>query len=126
MEFLKVVFPMAMACLCNTVANTLFKIEFSSNPFNPTGIISIIKTFLSVKILIGVAFYGLSMLIFFYSLSRYKMSIVVTLTSLTYVFNFVVAFLIFKEKISINSILGGAVILMGLLIISGNSSVHVK
>jgi len=125
MEFLKIVLPMSMACLCNTIANTLFKIELSKNPLNLTSLMDIIKTFTSVKVLIGVGFYGLSLLIFMHTLSRYKMSIVVTMTSMTYIFNFVVAFLIFKEKISIHSVLGGVIILVGLAVISGNTNIAV-
>lgn len=120
MNFIKMVIPIILACFCNACANTFWKIQFSRNKFTIDGISSIIKTFLSYNIIIGVLFYVVSMLIFFYLLSNYKLSEVVPLTALTYIFNILSAYYIFNEKISTYSIVGTVIIVTGVIVLSQN------
>jgi len=51
-------------------------------------------------------------------LSNFKLSAIIPITSLTYIFNIIAAVLIFKENINIMQATGTVVIIIGLLILS--------
>lgn len=119
MSILKLLIPILLATLLNAAANTFWKLELATNPFtfqNPGNIISL---FLSFKIILGIIFYGISMILFFYLLSHYQLSLVIPLTALTYIFNFLAAYMVFHENISWSHLLGTFLIIIGIFIIAG-------
>jgi len=118
MSFRKLIVLAAIACICNTTANTLWKIQFNKKPLNISCFSDIIHTFLTANIIGGVFFYLFSMLLFFYMLSHFNLSVIVPVTSLTYVFNIIAAYFIFNEKLSINQLIGTGIIMLGLLVLS--------
>lgn len=118
MNFLKLLLPVIFACLFNTAANALWKAEFMKRPFQFTDFSKLIAVFFSPKISIGILFYMGSMLLFFYMLSNFKLSLIIPLTSLTYVFNMVSAYFVFNEKISVYSLIGTLIIIIGIVILS--------
>ncbi len=117
-DFLKLLIPAIIACSCNAAANTFWKFHFMKRPLHILGLNDVLLLALSPFILIGVILYVMSMLLFFYMLSNFKMSVIVPLTSLTYVLNLFVAYAIFHEKIFAQNIIGTAVVIIGLVILS--------
>lgn len=66
---------------------------------------------------IGFIFYGLSFLVYTVLLNKYDLSIISPLTvALVYLFLMITAFVIFKEPISFQKILGSLFILAGILL----------
>ena len=118
MSFTKLLIPAILACLCNTAANTLWRIHLSRNPFSTASMSDMLSTILTVNIIVGVLFYICSMLLFFYMLSNFKLSAIMPVTCLTYVFNIAVAVAFLKETIVPAQAIGTAVIIFGLLILS--------
>jgi len=118
MEFIKIVIPALSACLCNTFANYFWKIELAKNPFDISSLWKIISLFLSLNIIIGIIFYIASMMLFLYMLSHFKLSLIVPLTVFTYIFNILMAYIIFHEKVYTQSIIGTIVIISGIIILS--------
>lgn len=118
MGFGKLILFGALSSLCNTAANALWKSEFAVRPIEFSSLQKILSTFFSLPILAGIFFYIASMMIFFYLLSNFKLSMVIPVLSLTYLFNMVSAVAIFKEKISGYQITGTAVIIIGIILIS--------
>ena len=118
MEIFKLLIPAISASMCNTIANLFWKIEFARQPLNITSIKKIFILFFSVNIMIGIFFYGISMLLFFYMLSNFKLSLIIPLTAFTYIFNILLAYVVFNEKIYYQSIIGTVIILIGMIILS--------
>ncbi|MCI3922748.1 EamA family transporter [Paenibacillus sp. TRM 82003] len=102
--------------LC-TVGNFLWKLHFSKRPFELASAVSWFETFLSWRVLLGGACYFSSMVLFFYLLSNYKMSVVAPLQSLTYLLNVGVAVLWFKERLSAGQAVGAALIMTGIFVL---------
>jgi len=118
MPFYKLIIIAAAASLCNTIANTLWRMQFIKTPFNISSFSAIVQTFLSLSIIIGILFYVCSMLLFFYLLSNNNLSAIIPVTSLTYIFNILAAYLILHEKISVNQIVGIGIVLVGIIVLS--------
>ena len=116
MNILKLAIPATLSCLCNTIANTLWKLQLSNHPFNITSKMQFIESVFNLRIIGGVCFYGISMLLFFYILSNFRLSQAVPFLATTYVFNFITASLIFKEVINIKQIVGIILIITGIII----------
>ena len=118
MEFLKLLFPAALSCMLNAIANVFWKFELNRNPLNGFDIPKLAQLFLSLNIITGILCYIGSMILFFYLLSHFKLSVIIPIMALTYIFNLLSAYLIFHEKLSIYSVLGTFVVILGILIIS--------
>jgi drug/metabolite transporter (DMT)-like permease len=80
------------------------------------------KTVLNFNVILGMFLYFISMLLFFYLLSNFRLSIVIPVTGLTYVLNLLAAYAIFHEKISAFQLLGMILVLAGILMVSYNGS----
>lgn len=104
--------------LCNTLANALWKYQFSRQALDVSSMGKLIKTCFQLNIFLGVFFYVVSMLTFFYLLSNYKISSVIPLLAMNYIFNLLAAYILFKDTISITQIVGMAIILLGIVIYS--------
>lgn len=122
--FLKLLIPAFIACLCNALANMLWKFRFDKVPLSFKSMQDIFGLMTSPYIWGGVACYGCSMLLFFYMLSNYKLSSIIPVTCMTYIFNIAIARIVFEENISKIQIVGTAVIICGLIVLSraGNVS----
>jgi len=123
MSYVKLAVPIIFACLFNAVANTFWKYEFTQKPFEFNSISKIIQTFFSLNIIVGILFYIGSMLLFFYMLSNFKLSVIIPLTSLTYIFNLLAAYFIFHENVHTNNIIGTIIIIVGIAVLSQASIV---
>ncbi len=121
--FLQLILPVTMACLCNTIGNTFWKFYFAKHTFSFTSIGGMISVLLSLQVIAGMVFYFGSMLLFFFMLSRYNLSLVIPLTSLTYIFNIAAGVLIFKEKVSMLQSLGSAIVIVGVLVIMSSGAI---
>ena len=107
----------AGACLCNAVSNTLWKLSLGSHPFKYVGLTSLAALLVRPLILVGIFLYVVSMFVYFYLLSNYKLSVIVPLTSLTYVLNTISAYLIFREEVSLVQILGIVLLCAGIVLV---------
>lgn len=72
---------------------------------------------ISRELVIGVFFYIISLAINIYLLGKYQLSIVLPITSLTYVWTLVLSAVFLKEKITKWNILGVTFIVLGVAII---------
>lgn len=113
MKLLSLAIPAMISSLCNSLANALWKTQFLRTPLNTKSICALIESVFHWRIIAGVALYGISMLLFFYVLSHFRLSQAVPFLATTYVFNFLIAAVVFHEPI------GGIQIAGILLIISG-------
>lgn len=118
MTILKLLVPIILATFLNATANTLWKMHFSEHPFSIQSISDVTTLFISAKIILGILCYFCSMLLFFYLLSNYQLSLVIPLTALTYIFNFIAAYLIFHEQISWSHLIGTTLIIIGIFVIA--------
>lgn len=118
MSVIKFILPVVIACACNALANMFWKMQFLKTPFKFDSLQNFINTVFSYRILIGVMLYGISMFLFFYLLSNYKLSIIVPLTSLTYIFNLIIAVFVFKESLIMSQVLGILIIIIGIFLVS--------
>jgi drug/metabolite transporter (DMT)-like permease len=123
---MKVVFLVAITSVLSTLGNILWKMQFSKQPLDLSSVTAIAYTFISWKVLLGIASYFISMVLFFYLLSNFKMSVVIPLQAMTYILNVAVAFTMFKEKISLGQLLGSLIIMFGIIVLirSTNPSVE--
>lgn len=118
MNFINLLLPAFVACCCNALANMFWKIRFDKVPLSLTSIKDIVDLLKSWQIWLGVGCYGISMLLFFYMLSHYKLSSIMPVTCMTYIFNIIIARIFFYESISRTQVIGTVVIIIGLLILS--------
>ena len=118
MHFTKLLLKVSFACLCNAGANTLWKMQFNKTPLSIKNISDAINTLFTLHIIGGIFLYIISMLIFFHLLSAYKLSEVVPLTCLTYIFSMFAAHFIFNEGLLRTQIVGTAIIVLGLFVFS--------
>ncbi len=118
MEFLKLLLPAALASSFNAFANMFWKIQFTKNPFGYRTVEGFFSSLLSINIFLGMFLYSLSMVMFFYMLSNYKLSAIIPLTSLTYIFNLLLAHYYFSEKLSTLQFGGVLLIIIGIIAIS--------
>ena len=116
MNILKLAIPALLSSLCNASANALWKTQLSMRPMNTESITSFFASILNVRIIGGAAFYGVSMLLFFYILSNFRLSQAIPFLATTYVFNFIIAALCFHETFVMNQIIGITLIIGGVII----------
>jgi len=121
MGFLKLFIPASIACICNALANMFWKIRFDKSPLSIKTIQDIRGLLVSPHIWAGLCCYGCSMLLFFYMLSNYKLSSIMPVTCMTYIFNIVIARVIFHEPIERMQIAGTVIVICGLIILSRGS-----
>lgn len=73
--------------------------------------------FRNTYLLIGLLFYGVSLIFWLFALSKLKLSLAYPATSLMYVFIILASWLILKETINFYQILGLIIILIGLFLL---------
>ncbi|MFL0163857.1 EamA family transporter [Candidatus Clostridium helianthi] len=73
---------------------------------------------LNINLYIGGVLYFLSALLNIYLLHFLEYSIVLPLTSITYIWTMILSYLVFKEKITIKKIIGLALIFAGVILIT--------
>ena len=118
MSFVKLFIPACLACSCNAFANMFWKFRFDKVPLSLKSINDILGVLTSFYIWIGIGLYVGSMLLFFYMLSNFKLSAMMPVICMTYIFNIVIAKVVFKESIGAMQMLGTAIIIIGLLVLS--------
>ena len=119
---LTLVIPVVLATLLNAVANTVWKIYFQKGEFSYTSIASVLSLF-NIYILSGILCYVGSMLLFFYMLSKFDLSVIIPLTALTYIFNMLAAYYIFHESFDMYKISGMIIIVCGIGVLSVSKGV---
>lgn len=87
--------------------------EFSYN-----GIINLIKFMFTPYIFSGLILYGIATVIWLYLLKTAQFSLIYPLQSLAYIIGVIVAFLLFKEEVSIVRWLGILTIFTGVFIVA--------
>ncbi|MBU0487212.1 MAG: EamA family transporter [Bacteroidetes bacterium] len=122
-EIIKVLIPVTIASLFNAAANTLWKIHFLKVPFRIKSFSEFWALAFNPYIIGGILFYVASMGLFFYMLSNFKLSLIIPLTALTYLFNIASAYFIFGEKMHLLQWVGLSVIILGIIILSQAPSV---
>ena len=118
MNFSSLLLPAIVACSCNALANMFWKMRFDKVPLSLSSIQDLLDLLKAWQIWIGIGCYGVSMLLFFYMLSHYKLSSIMPVTCMTYIFNIIIARFFFYESISKTQIIGAVIIIIGLLILS--------
>lgn len=116
MNILMLAVPAFIACACNSLANALWKAQFIVAPLQTSSISAFLNSVLNVRIFAGIACYGISLLLFFYLLSTYRLSQVVPFLASTYIFNFLIASLFFHEAVSGMQIVGILLIIFGVVL----------
>ena len=101
---------------CNSVANALWKTQFQIMPLRFDSLKVLILSVLQWRIVAGVLCYVVSMLLFFYLLSNYRLSQVIPFLATTYIFNFLIAALFFHEPVNIWQISGILLIIGGVIL----------
>jgi len=122
MSFFNVLLPTTIACALNAIANGLWKVQFQKQPL-VLKLDILLTTLMSPYIIFGIGCYVVSMLIFFYLISNYSLSIVIPLTAMTYIFNMFLAFVVFKESLDSYKIFGMVIILIGIAILSKSKGI---
>ena len=118
MNFIKLLVPAFLACSCNALANMFWKFRFDKVPLSLKSAGDFWGLISSPYIWIGVIFYGCSMLLFFFMLSNFKLSAMMPVLCMTYILNIVIAKIVFGESIAGMQMLGTAIIIIGLLVLS--------
>lgn len=121
--FIRLFIPAFFACLCNALANMLWKFRFNKVPLAFSNYKDIIGLVTSLHIWGGIICYVCSMFLFFYMLSNFKLSTIIPVTCMTYVFNIFIARFVFGESINKVQVLGTMIIIVGLIVLSRAGSV---
>ncbi len=79
---------------------------------------SVVTVFLSPHFFIGALLYALATLIWIFLLSKLPLSTLYPLQSLAYVFGLIAGYLIFKELITLQKVVGVSIILVGVFIVA--------
>lgn len=69
------------------------------------------------ELLIGLAFYGLSAVLFILVLTRVKLTVAAPAVSLTYVFSVMIGYYFFKEAITTRHLIGFVLIICGVVLV---------
>ncbi|MBC5729732.1 EamA family transporter [Pseudoflavonifractor hominis] len=117
MNSIMLIIPALLSSACNSIANALWKTQFLQTPLQTDSLYALIRSVFHWRIMGGVVCYGISMLLFFYLLSHYKLSQVVPFLATTYIFNFIIAGIVFHEVITWTQ-LGGIALIIGGVILS--------
>ena len=96
--------------LCGAVASLFLK--------RASGTEGILKMFLNINLYIGGGLYVLSAVLNVYILRYLDYSVVLPLTSITYIWTMILSYMILKEKITVKKMLGVALILIGAVFVS--------
>lgn len=123
MDFIKLFIPATFACSCNAAANMFWKMHFDKEPFLLKSVSDFLSMIGSIFIWAGIGCYVCSMLLFFYMLSNFKLSAVTPVTCMTYIFNIIIAKTVFDEHITTTQLVGTAVIICGLVILSRTKAI---
>ena len=99
------------------IGQTLWKIGLQGYNLQLT-LLSMVKLFTNVYILLGLALYGVATLIWFYILPKADLSLIYPMQSLCYVIAAFVAMYIFKEKIPSTRWVGIIFIIIGAYFVS--------
>lgn len=116
MRLLSLAIPAIISSMCNSFANALWKTQFLETPLNTKSIWALIESVLHWRIIAGVALYGISMLLFFYVLSHFRPSQAVPFLASTYIFNFIMAAVVFHEPIGGMQVVGVVLITSGIIL----------
>ncbi|CVI65116.1 4-amino-4-deoxy-L-arabinose-phosphoundecaprenol flippase subunit ArnE [Eubacteriaceae bacterium CHKCI004] len=96
--------------LCGAVASLFLK--------RASGTEGILKMFLNINLYIGGGLYLISAVLNVYILRYLDYSVVLPLTSITYIWTMILSYMILKEKITVKKMLGVALILIGAVFVS--------
>lgn len=96
--------------LCGAVASLFLKRASSTE--------GILKMFLNINLYIGGGLYLISAVLNVYILRYLDYSVVLPLTSITYIWTMILSYMILKEKITVKKMLGVALILIGAVFVS--------
>lgn len=116
MKLLSLAIPAIISSMCNSFANALWKTQFLEAPLNTSSILAFIESAFHWRIITGIALYGISMLLFFYVLSHFQLSQAVPFLATTYIFNFLIAAVVFHEPIGVMRIVGILLIVIGIVL----------
>lgn len=96
--------------LCGAVASLFLK--------RASGTEGILKMFLNINLYFGGGLYLISAVLNVYILRYLDYSVVLPLTSITYIWTMILSYMILKEKITVKKMLGVVLILMGAVFVS--------
>ena len=96
--------------LCGAVASLFLKKASKSTSFK--------RMLLDYNIYVGAGIYLLASIINIYVLKKLDFSIVLPLTSFTYIWTILIAYLCLKEKITLKKCIGVCLILIGAIVIA--------
>ena len=110
---------MALKYILLIILNSVFMVTgqlFFKSGMDKEQILSI-KTFLNVKIFIGLCIFGVSTLLWLYILPKVKFSIAYPINSIAYIYSMFAAFFIFGESITLTKVFGTLIIILGIIVI---------
>lgn len=96
--------------LCGAVASLFLK--------RASGTEGVLKMFLNINLYIGGGLYLISAVLNVYILRYLDYSVVLPLTSITYIWTMVLSYMILKEKITVKKMIGVLLILIGAVFVS--------
>lgn len=96
--------------LCGAVASLFLK--------RASGTEGVLKMFLNINLYVGAGLYLISAVLNIYILRYLDYSVVLPLTSITYIWTMVLSYMILKEKITVKKMMGVACILIGAVLVS--------
>jgi uncharacterized membrane protein len=79
---------------------------------------NILRLITSIYIILGFIIYAIATIFFMYLLSKYDISLIIPLSSISFVFSLFAGSIFFNEDINIFKIIGVAVIIGGVIILS--------
>jgi drug/metabolite transporter (DMT)-like permease len=98
------------------VAQLLLKV--GSDTFNKLSLSSFFSIFTNKYLMLGLLSYGLSAILWINFLSKEKLSVAYPLVSLGYIFTMFLAYFFLHEEIHLNNIIGLAIIIVGIIVIT--------
>jgi uncharacterized membrane protein len=109
MRFLLIFVPIILAALGQLILKS---------GMNKLAGFNLIKTFTSPLVLVGLCFYGASLILWLMVLSREKLSFVYPLVAFSYVVTVILSRLVLHEPVPLLRWLGLAVIVIGILLVA--------
>jgi len=79
---------------------------------------NIIRIGFSLYILSGLVMYVIATVVFLFLLNQYPISLVVPLSSISFIFTMIAGIIIFKEQVNYINWIGAAIILIGVFLIT--------